>query len=912
MFHAPVRAATLPFRSLARAAGLALLLSGPVAAQQLKPLTLEDYPRWSRITEVTLSGNGRWMSYAYAPNAGDTTLHIRDLDGTTVHTALNAGAAALSRDGRWAGFLVRPAGEPAATAPRGQPVSRRMDLLDLTSGARTSVPDVQSFRFADNSRYVAIARRRADNAAKHTGADLLVRDLTAGVTRNLGNVAAFVFNKTGNLLAYTVDAAGKAGNGVYLLDPATGATTVLDSDTLRYAGLAWNEAGTALAVLRGETPTGQEQRHNVLLAWRAVGTPAQRAARWEPGTGGAFPAGMVLSEHTAPSWDLSGSRIFVGIKEQRAALDLKPEAERTNVEVWHWADDRLISQQKVQAAADGRSTWAGVVHLDQGRFVRLADEAMPRIQRAGETNFALGFRDEPYRHVFNEPPDLRDVIRIDLTTGARQVLVERVRHLAGNSPDGRWHAWSSRDTLWAQEIATGRKVNLSALAGVSFTDPSFEWPGEPESYGIAAWSRDGRSVVVNHRYDLWSLPLEGDRAVNLTRGVGERDTVRFRLVSLDPEADRDGIDLTRPLVLQAFGERTKRAGYWTLDPGQPPRPLIWENRYNFDLRKARDADRLILTRQTFEEFPDWWATNGRFEAPRRITDANPQQKEFAWGSRVLVDYTDARGNKLQGTLTLPAGYQPGRRYPMIVYFYERLSSRHFQYSMPVYDDRPHFSTYASNGYLVLLPDITYDDGKPGSSALDDVTSAARRVIELGYADPARIGLQGHSWGGYQSSFIVTQTDMFATVVTGAPLTNLESMHNILYKGSGEGNAWIIQWNQGRMGTVPWEDPEGFASQSPVRHVANIKTPFLILHGTGDNAVDWNQGLEFYIAARRAGKQVILLSYPDEPHHLARKPNQLDFQRRMREYFDHYLKGAPAQPWMTEGVRFRDKDREARP
>jgi dipeptidyl aminopeptidase/acylaminoacyl peptidase len=185
----------------------------------------------------------------------------------------------------------------------------------------------------------------------------------------------------------------------------------------------------------------------------------------------------------------------------------------------------------------------------------------------------------------------------------------------------------------------------------------------------------------------------------------------------------------------------------------------------------------------------------------------------------------------------------------------------------------------------------------------------KKVIELGYADPARIGLQGHSWGGYQSSFIVTQTDLFAAVVTGAPLTNLESMHNILYKQSGNTNAPLIQWGQGRMATVPWEDPEGYASQSPVRHVRNITTPFLILHGTADGAVDWNQGLEFFIAARRAGKNVILLSYPDEPHHLAKKPNQIDFQRRMKQYFDHYLKGEPAPDWMTEGVRFLDRDRE---
>jgi dipeptidyl aminopeptidase/acylaminoacyl peptidase len=203
----------------------------------------------------------------------------------------------------------------------------------------------------------------------------------------------------------------------------------------------------------------------------------------------------------------------------------------------------------------------------------------------------------------------------------------------------------------------------------------------------------------------------------------------------------------------------------------------------------------------------------------------------------------------------------------------------------------------------------YEAGKPGTSALDDVTAAVQRVIDLGYADPDAIGLQGHSWGGYESSFIVTQTDMFAAVVTGAPLTNLMSMYNILYKSSGSLNGPILQWSQGRMDISPWEDFDAWVRESPIHHAGNISTPFVILHGTEDGAVDWNQGLEFYAAARRLGKEVILLSYPDEPHHLQDEANQKDFQIRMKQFFDHHLMGVPAPEWMTEGVPFLRKGQE---
>jgi dipeptidyl aminopeptidase/acylaminoacyl peptidase len=288
----------------------------------------------------------------------------------------------------------------------------------------------------------------------------------------------------------------------------------------------------------------------------------------------------------------------------------------------------------------------------------------------------------------------------------------------------------------------------------------------------------------------------------------------------------------------------------------------------------------------------------------RVTDANPQLADFAWpAGKVLIDYTNSKGQRLQGTLTLPANYEPGKRYPMLVYFYEIMSNTHHRFSMPVYDDRPHISTYASDGYLVFQPDVVYQIGRPGTSAVDCVTSAVKKVIELGYADPARIGLQGHSWGGYQSSYILTQTDMFAAVVTGAPPTNLVSFYNELYKQTGTVQQGIMEVGQVRMGrdSTPWTAHEQYEHQSPVHNVQNITTPFLILHGTADGAVDWHQGLEYFNAARRNGKEVILLSYPDEPHHLGRKENQKDFQVRMKQFFDHYLKGTPAPRWMTEGV-----------
>jgi dipeptidyl aminopeptidase/acylaminoacyl peptidase len=372
--------------------------------------------------------------------------------------------------------------------------------------------------------------------------------------------------------------------------------------------------------------------------------------------------------------------------------------------------------------------------------------------------------------------------------------------------------------------------------------------------------------------------------------------------------DEEGIDLDEPLLLSAYGDRTKKSGYWEMEKGDDPEPIIWLDKSVGRPSKADDADRILFTQQTFVEFPDYWVSDTEFRNPRKVTNANPQQDDFAWSpGRVLIDYVDDRGNELQATLALPAGYEEGQRYPMLVYFYELMSQRHHQYAAPRYDDRPHMSTYASNGYLVLQPDIVYTIGEPGSSALDDLTAAVTKVIELGYADPEAIGLQGHSWGGYQSSFVVTQTDLFSAVVTGAPPTNLISFYNTLYRSSGNIQQGITEVGQVRMGTTPFEDFDLFVSQSPVHHAEKITTPFMILHGTADGAVDWMQGLEYYGMARRLKKEVIFLSYPDEGHHLSRKDNQIDFQIRMMQFFDHHLKGTQPARWMAEGVPFLEKE-----
>ena len=887
-----------------------LALSLPTLAQEKKALQLEDYKDWNRITSTAISPDGEWITYAYDPNEGDAKFHIREIAGDTVYTTINASRVSFSNDNMWVAFLVSPP-EKEAEALRKQrkPVNNALHLYNLSSQSVEEIKDVRSFSFSDNSSHIAIQKVKSDSDAEHDGSDMILKSLSDGAAMNIGNVSSYGFNDNGMLFSYLVDADGDTGNGVYMIDLSNMRTWAMHTGSYSYSQLSWNETGTAMAALFGTTPEDMVQRQNTLLWVEGLmsGISTKPAINtFDGSTDADFPENHVISEYSGLGWNEAGTQLTLGIKEQQEELKKEDELE-ANVNVWHWKDEVVQTAQEIRSGRDSRATHASVFNLGTQNFVQLQTEEMAGVRTNDKSNWAVAFYDKKYRLERDQPSGFSDVWAINTETGAEQMIAENVYHFMGVDPMGRYAVYSRDAQVMVYDFESGDTENISTNSDVDFTNKEFDYPVEKPVYGIAGWSSDGNWMFMNHKYDIYAFSLNSNEVLNITQGMGNENEIRFRLTQLDREADT--YDVSKPLLLSAYGEWTKKSGYYEVSVGKKPKELKFVDMSVGRLTKAEDADMIMYTQETFVEFPDVWVATTDFKKEQKITDANPQQADYKWGRRVLVDYTDKRGHKLQATLALPADYEEGKKYPMVIYFYEKMSQRHHQYSMPTYDDRPHMSTYASNGYLVLMPDIVYDMGKPGSSALDDVTAAAQEVIDLGYADPERIGLQGHSWGGYESSFILTQTDMFACVVTGAPLTNLISMHNVVYKRTGNFNGPIIQWSQGRMGVSPWEDMELYRSQSPIHNAENINTPFMILHGTADGAVDFTQGVEYYQTARRLGKEVIMLVYPDEPHHLTKEANQKDFQIRMKQYFDHYLKDTEAPKWLAEGVDFLDKKRE---
>ncbi len=956
----------LAFVGAAAAAVPPLTLYGQEAeeASAPHPIGLQDILAWKRIVGPNLSNDGSWFAYRLSPTEGNSELVVRSTAGDTEHrfpVGQGGGAVVFSDDSRWLAFTIAPTKEES-DRPRGQGAAPRnkVGILALSTGEMTEVEDVQSFAFAgERGGWIALRMYPASGGGggaaapsggpagargagggsgddQPRGVDVILQDLATETRLNLGNISEFRFDDTGRWLAWTVDARGKAGNGIQLRDMETGVIQVLESDEARYSQLAWAEDAPALIALKEVADDHYENPLYSVVGWTGFGTrtgPVKVA--YDPMEDGSFPEGMTVSPNRAPNWSDALDAIFFGIHEVKVkegaaeedeeavateeeeveeeveedapappASDEVKDDEKPELVLWHWQDPRLQAMQQVQAGRDRNFNYLSVYWVGPKRFVRLADDTVDSVSPADNGPWAMGLDDTAYELMSNlDGRRYQDVYAIDMRTGDRNMILERSRWPNDISPDGTHFLYYQDGHYHTYEFATGEHRNITANVPTSFIDTEDDHNVVDPPVRPRGWSEDGSYVLLSDNWDIWRVGVQGDAGVNLTVN-GKTDQIRYQSVMQFDTDNEPGIDLSAPVYFRTYGEWTKKAGYSLMTRGRPgPEVLAWDDVSYGALLKAENADTYLVSWSTHEVYPNYHVTDARLSNRRQITDAFPEQADFLWsaGAR-LVDYESDKGDRLQGALFLPADYQEGQSYPTIVYFYEKLSQGLNGYTFPTANGF-NKSVYTSNGYAVFMPDIVYRINDPGMSAVWCVLPALEAAIATGVVDRERVGVHGHSWGGYQSSFLVTQTDAFAAVATGAPLTNMISMYASIYWNSGSADGAIFESSQGRFYGGPWDNQEAYERNSPVYHAKNIHTPILLLHNDEDGAVDWNQGIEFYNTVRRLEKPIVMLQYVGENHGLAKDPNRKDYTVRMKEFFDHYLKGGPAPEWWTEGVPY---------
>jgi dipeptidyl aminopeptidase/acylaminoacyl peptidase len=413
----------------------------------------------------------------------------------------------------------------------------------------------------------------------------------------------------------------------------------------------------------------------------------------------------------------------------------------------------------------------------------------------------------------------------------------------------------------------------------------------------------GVSVLVYDAHDVWSLAADGSGSRRLTDGAAEGVVHRYARTRNDEE----GIDASKPIYLALQGQRSKKSGFAVLRPKDGVERLMYQDARIWRLARADSTDVFAFTKERFDDSPDWFVGGAQLRDAVRLSATNPFQRDYAWGRAEVMDFTSAAGKALQAALFYPANYDSTRKYPMIVYTYERLSQNVHNYVVPTERNYYDPAVFTQEGYFVLMPDIVFRDREPGLSVLESVVPAVQAVVRRGLVDSARVGHVGHSWGGYEATFLPTRTHIFAASVAGAPITNFLSFAGAIHwtPGIAEFDHW--ETGQARMGVPFWEDLDAYLRNSPAAKVNELRTPMLMEVGDADGTVDWHQGIEFYNFARRAGrKDFVLLVYPGEDHGLRKKENQVDYHRRILQWFGHYLKGDPAPAWMTQGTTWLER------
>ena len=805
-------------------------------------------------------------------------------------------------------------------------------LLAYLKGPKASAAAPSSENNLDQGRGGRRGGGRGGAARNKFGSDMVVLDLRVKKERTFEDVSDYSMAKDGKTLAYTVASKKEEVNGAYAVVPGTeGAPVALLSGKGRYSKLTWDFAQKQMAFLsdRDEAAKPPKPPKYKIYLWDRQSAPASElVSEKTPG----FRSGYAIFERGQVNFSRDGSRLFLSAAPlgtvAAAESDAPPPStatpgpneEKVIADLWRWNDDYIQPMQKVRAAQERARSYRAVFHLADKKFVQLADPTMIGLTPDDDGRYAIGMDDRALRHMVDYDGTYNDVYLVDTMTGARKLILPQMRGGGGGgrgggvqfSPDGKYVLAFKDKDWWSISVPDGQMTNLTSKTGGAFFNEEHDTPDAPPAYGSAGWMKDGKWALIYDEYDVWGLSADGLAMKRLTDGRASK--TQFRMVRLDAAADDEeerGIDPAKPLLLRAENTETRDTGFYSLPSiatGTPQKLLMGPRNYR-TLGKAKDADVVMVTATTFKDQPDIQITDNSFRQMKKVTDANPQQAGILWGTGELIKYRNDDGAELQAALYKPENFNPQKKYPMTIYIYERLSQNVNTFVRPTPGTSINIAYYVSNGYIVLTPDIVYTTGHPGQSALKCVLPAIEAAVSQGYVNRNSIGIQGHSWGGYQTAYLLTQTNIFHAAEAGAPVVDMISAYNGIRWGTGLPRQFQYEKTQSRIGGTLWEEPLRFIENSPVFQLDRVKTPVLILQNDGDDAVPWYQGIEFFLSLRRLGKEAYLFNYNGEPHGLRRRPDQKDYTVRMQEFFDYLLKDAPKPAWMEKGIPYIEREQE---
>lgn len=942
---------------------IAALISVAVAGAWATKKTLDQsvFDSWRQISSPRISDSGEWVIYELKPARGNGATISYNTSNSTCDTIHRATSSQLfGPAGEWIATIIKPTFDEQRQAKIKKLKDNKapQDTIEIFKlGARASgikVPLGKGFAVAERGDKVAYLRSiipikdttaskakadkgdtattkvKADSTTSKSAADqkpkkfdrLVLWDVAQNDSITIDSVKSYRLSRGGEMLIYEIESDSAHAVGTYVNGKHT---ELFRSKTGKVAKLALDTKGEQGAYIV-TTDTVDHAAYKLYYFDTKTMVPQQIAAQ-------AAQNGYVVSRYGqlqfSPENAGNGHRLEFAMAPpvKEIPKDTLPADEKFSLDLWSWSDTLLMTQQIAGAKKLRETSYMAAYYPTSKQWSLMEDYNLSNVTFATEPDakYALGQDGNPYEWASTwESPSPKDLYVIDLATNSRRLVKKGVVTRASLSPSSRYIVYYApeSDSWMSIESATGRESNLTGSIPHRMNQLDFDNPTFPPAEGMAGWVKSAPTngsrnaakaklkqpdaLIVYDNFDMWLLDASGTSAPKLlTKGIGRQDSTVLRYKNMDPH-ERE-IDISKPMLITAFNKANRDAGLYVLAPnGEITKAVMGNHKYTFTA-KARNADKVIWQRENFNDYRDLWSSKLDFKNPERISEANPQQKDYKWGSVKIVEWEDMNGVPTEGLLYLPDNYDSTKRYPTIVYFYERHTDGLNNHLHP----QPSWSIVipsvcTSQDYVVFMPDIRYKIGYPGQSCYDAVVSGSKMLIDRGVADPRRIGLQGQSWGGYQIAYLVTRTNMFRCASPGAPVTNMTSAFGGIRWGSGMPRMFQYERGQSRIGGSLWEKPIEYIENSPLFFANKVTTPMLMRHDDADEAVPWYQGIEYFVALRRHGVPVWMLNYNNEPHNLKGYAAKMDWDRRMVQFFDYYLKDAPMPRWMRDGISITEK------
>lgn len=747
-----------------------------------------------------------------------------------------------------------------------------------------------------------VAEKRKNNKNKLD--DLYIYYLTSGKTDTISAVSDFILASEAPELAYVTqshDSIPQYSVNLYSIQ-GKATKTILDS-VQDVTNLCFDKNGNRLSFLASTIKSKAKQPSYDLYLYVPKDTSAHIICDVRNPV---VPQNWIISKDRQLSFSESGKRLFFGIAPLLPVQDTTLlESEVVNVEIWKYDTPFLYTEMNANKEKDSKKTYNVMYDLTRNTFLQLenTDEDIVLTSDKGDGKYALALRTLPYRKQITWTGDTpADMILIDTDDNTRMIISQKEYGRPLFSPSGLYmYWWNRQDSIWKVFNTETKIISVMGLWSLStFYDEENDIPQKADPYGLAGWLPGDSIAIVYDRYDLWQLkPSDPFYSKKLTNGRSNKDVYRY--IRLNPKEDY--IPVNNNILLHVFNEKSKTDRIELFVSQKDSTSILTGGEYKISPRvmKAKESPQLVFTRENFEVFPDLLFTDTTFTDIKKISDANPQQKDFGWGHAESVKWTNYDGKPNEGMLFFPPDFDPDKQYPLIVNFYEKSSDDLYKYRAPeAHRSTINYTYYTNNGYIVFNPDIKYITGQPGEDCYNAVESGVDYVTSKGYVNIDRMALQGHSWGGYQIAYLLTKTDRYRCAEAGAPVVNMVSAYGGIRWESGMSRMFQYEKTQSRLGVALWEDPETYHMNSPIYDMPKVKTPILILHNDMDGAVPWYQGIEYFMALRRLNKPAWLLNYNQEPHWPVKWQNRLDFNIRLEQFFNYYLKDAPMPLWMKEG------------